>query len=307
MSDPKPMAIDFYQYELPTGAPPVSDLLTAIEAMTYKDRNYQSLMGIVRLEGTTSAWHQAIEGELIKIRMDHLGVKGAMEGPSEPLGFKASEGYGNESAFQLHPEINVLIIQRNRAGVSAQGFMEYLWQKGKLKRKVKLFPLLRSDAFERFRKMGFFKTLEVRIAGMKDLRNVGGIAVKRAAEFAYEMPSPILEMKLKMGHQRGSLPKTAIRQFVRGLMEIVGADTEAGSPQAHVQALRVIGKEETGTSSAVEADDYEPLDLLHERLTETVDVQSDSTTRCVAYSTRQSVLRNMWTTHRTEILSMVGS
>jgi hypothetical protein len=66
------------------------------------------------------------DGNMMRIRMDEIPSLASVDGDIAPITFDDDEGLGEETAFLYQIPTRVLMLQRNKFGVSASSFTKYL-------------------------------------------------------------------------------------------------------------------------------------------------------------------------------------
>jgi len=231
------------------------------------------------------------EGDLIKIRMDEVPVKASLGGLVAPFKLGSDEGVGEQTAFLFHPGVGVLVLQRNRYGVSASAlayYFETLTGVGP----IILEPILQLDALKRLGHMTEVRHFTVRVAGadarvLKDF----GVGAREMAKLIGEFGAPNVTIDLSMGYQRGSMLVDQVKAAARRLVGLSSRDG-AGA----VTKIVVSGASDTA--------DRTVLDLLNFRMEELVDVPT--ATRDLRYGQRRTALAEALGRRLTELKQLAG-
>jgi len=146
----KQMIIDLYQVEMPDNSPLTFEQLLAqvCRIPTDETRNVQKDRYPIRCHSLRPR-RGFFEGEMIRIRMDEVPVKASLAGEIEPFELDDDEGVGEETGFLYNIPLRVLILQRNRAGVSASAFAWYFKNIGNLAEYIYLNPIIIRDVLDR--------------------------------------------------------------------------------------------------------------------------------------------------------------
>ncbi len=250
----RPMRIDFYRVVTPQGV--TFEQLLQLACALPDDESRSLVYGGVafrlqELRRGANIW----QGDMIRIRMEDHPLKATLGGETELIELEDDEGIGEETAFLYDPAINVLVLQRNRSGVSEKRLVTYFAQKGETG-PIALDPVVNHDVLDRLERMQTVRSLEVRVAGFEhaDVYRGQTRAVEGMIGISEELSAPSLTIQATMGRQTGGL-RNAI-DFVRRLVHIPGQ-----TPQ-EVQKIQVSGKEH-------DAADTEVLDILLFRMVET--------------------------------------
>ena len=239
----------------------------------------------VRLE-TCSVWKdgekELIEGELVRIRMENLPVKASENAGIDDLGLKADEGIGEETAFLYSPADKVLILQRNRQGVSYTRFEDYFNHMDEDNTMIALFPMMTRAALERMKNAAGFRALTITVApvsGTDDLKDCGA-SVSHAMDAMDALGGERISFTVSLKHRQGNtLDRRSIMDTVKNLLH----RRERGSDIATLQ-LR----------ADEEDDGVNVIDFIKDRLCAREMISYD-TDRRMSYNVRQQFLRRAWT------------
>jgi len=156
--------IDFYQLKLPDGFDQTFEVLSQkVSTLVGRNRNCPVHGAVIRLHKTFFD-KRLVEGDLIRLRMDSLPVKGDLDGKLEEIDFGDEEGIAEQTAFLIDPASNIVLLQRNRTGVSASTFLHYFEQKGKVPDSMELLPVIKSEAMRRLAKFQEIRKLQIVLA-----------------------------------------------------------------------------------------------------------------------------------------------
>jgi len=294
----KRIKIGFFQVNMPAGcAVSFEDVLNDVAALDPEDRNVDLRECPIRLQ-ELAQWqgHNALEGEMMKIRMDVVPVKAGRDGHTESFDFDDDEGVGEEAAFLYYPPTRTLVVQKNRYGVSPSAMAYYFEQKGSLQEHVEFIPIVELDALRRLAHMRIMRSFEFRIAGDANLRVFAqpDDGVGQSIDMRDNLHAPVVSVRLSMprGSRHGSLNVAGIRDYVARLLNI------RQSNESHVQKLEVSGRYPDSTS--------DHLDLIENLMEEVVDMEP-AADRTLPYGSRRAEVRGAWHRRRDEITQMHGS
>jgi hypothetical protein len=102
------------------------DLLDVIQALPKGiGRAQQRTEDAIRLQ-SVSKGQTAWSAEMLRIRLNESHVRAKLSGETAELQLDDDEGLGEETAFVFHHGPSILVVQKNRAGVTASAFAKYL-------------------------------------------------------------------------------------------------------------------------------------------------------------------------------------
>src|SRR5688572_2971560 len=90
-----------------------------------KDRNSLTRGTPFRLQEGGKVEGDICEGDLIRIQMDQLPTKADLAGAAAPFPLREDEGIGHATAFLYYIPLRVLLLQRQRSGVSPAAVAGY--------------------------------------------------------------------------------------------------------------------------------------------------------------------------------------
>jgi hypothetical protein len=303
----KKFTIDFYRVVMPEDANATfEDVLDAVAALPANDeqRNVEIRGTPVRLHDLAIRGQRLRHGELVRIRMDEMPVRASLTGDLDPFDFEDDEGVGEETAFLYHRGLQVLVLQRNRIGVSNYGFVQYFQAHAEelldLDGWITLEPVIEPETMARLRDTRIIRKLDVRFAGVHDPQRLAREAedtgpapgVSKMLDLIETFAAPAAHIELSMGHERtGTLAVDRVKRTARRLMNI-GGDRR---PEGQVKRIEITGK--TG--------DDEPvfLDLLRDRMIEIGEGELDAERR-LPYNVRYRALRNAYSERRDQLRAL---
>ena len=161
---PVKVKVDFFQLQLPEGfEPSFKELSEKVSALVGRNRNCSMYGAVIRFHKMFFE-NNLVEGDLIRLRMDALPVRGDLDGKIEPINFGDEEGVAEQTAFLFHPASNILLLQRNRSGVGSSTFQEYFGQKGKVPDPIVLLPVIKSEAIRRLARFQEIRKVQIVLA-----------------------------------------------------------------------------------------------------------------------------------------------
>lgn len=232
----------------------------------------------IRLQ-TTKKGQTSWRGDMLRIRMNESPVKAKLSGETQEIPLEEDEGLGEETGFLFHAPTNILVIQRNRIGVSASAMAKYFRVLCKA-RAVTFEFILKEDALKRIKRMETIRTFEVHFAGVESGHSLKGKghSAKMMYTLLNEFQAPNATIKLSVGHRKGTL-----QNVVTAIADLFG-DQAAPSD---VKRVLVIGRDDD--------DDTEKtlVDLLQDRLTELVVIDDTDGSR-ISSTQRFKALSTAW-------------
>jgi len=233
---------------------------------------------------------ECVEGDMLRIRMHALPSKAGLDGTVEPLRLADDEGLGEETAFLYDLGTRVLVLQRNRGGVSDSSLAWYFQEMSRLGVPITLRHVLAEEAYSRLVRMAEVRRLEVHFAGITNVEflkdSAKGTSVGEMIDVLKEFEAPYATFSLSMGRQRGSLLRQAVDKLYKSIVK-TGLDEEE----------KVTKLEVTGTN---EDDERDVFDLLAYRMVE-VDTVEENSKRRVTYGRRRPLLLDAWKRRRAEL------
>lgn len=150
-----------------------ADLLElALELPNDEGRAQHRSEDAIRLQSakhTATTWR----GDMLRIRMNEAPVKAKLSGETNTIELAEDEGLGEETAFFFNVPTQVLVIQRNRSGVSASALAKYFKVLCKAKA-IRFDCILKEDALNRIARMQSIRTFEVQFAGVQNGQSLRG-------------------------------------------------------------------------------------------------------------------------------------
>lgn len=290
----KTIRIDFYRVECPADVSFANILRRARRLPLDGSRTLEISGKHFRLQELHLESH-LWEGETVHIRMDLIPAKASLDGQLGSFDLEDDEGIGEETAFLYDDRLNVLVLQRNRYGVSSASFCRYFERIGQLDDLITLTPVIQPEAFDRMMSMQIVRKLDVKLARLNNMPIDGsnGASTSSVIDMINYFSAPSAHISISMGHQRqGSLRVPSIHEFVQFMRGL------SGNPDGELRSLKISGSEG-------ETEPQEVVDLIEDRMVATATVEPDSDRR-VPYGERQTKIRQAWEDNLVQLRQMFG-
>lgn len=284
------MRVDFFRIEGEAGVATVN-CLEKVSGLVDKDRAYQIASVPFRaqeLEKSNRYWR----GDMIRIRMNDIPRIIALDGEEDEVLLDDDEGIGEDTAFLYDTRTQVLAIQRNSRGVSAAKWAQYFEHFSADDIAIVPEVVPSSETINAIvNKFHGVRKLHVRVAG-----NVNGLLSIAASNSTANQigqladSSPVIELTMSMGRERGSLPIRLARQAMKQMYTMAGR--VMGEQTTEIERIDVTGKFDEGDGVA--------LNLLDYVVREEVEVEVDTKARRMLYESRQSGVDEAWGRRRSE-------
>jgi hypothetical protein len=281
MPSDKFLNIDFYRVKVEDKEDRTFlQLLELVQAMPDDEGRAQNRTDdAIRLQSikkSASAWR----GEMLRIRMNEAPVKAKRSGETKAIDFDEDEGLGEETAFLFNVATSILVMQRNRSGVSGSALAKYFKVLGKVKA-ITFECILKEDALNRIAKMQNINTFEVHFAGVQNGQSLKGKGHSAKAMYTMldEFQAPNATIRLSAGRKQGTL-----QNVVNAVADLFG--NQADAHPAEVKRVIVIGSEGDGEEKTL-------IDLLQDRLSELVIVEVKDGER-ITSAQRFKALNTAW-------------
>jgi hypothetical protein len=281
--------VDFYRVDISsTGNVSFESLIDQVLKKSTKDRVIEIRAAPIWLN-EASIDQDFVEGDLVRLRMTDLPVKGNLSGIIENLQLNDNEGIGGQTAFLYHLPTKVLLLQASKSGVSPPNLVRYLREINQFEGSLCIDPVLNSDILIKLDELQEFRQLEIRVAGLEHLpTDQDDYAIRDIIRMSHEFRSPSLSLTLSVGKARNkSLLPELVKQLANNLIKRYNQH-----PQ-QVKRLRVSGNSE---------DENFALDLLKDRMRE--EIASNGTSRTHSYQQRNGILKKAWQHREKELLEM---
>lgn len=281
------LTVRFYRVSTPpAGVGDFGDvLLQALDLGTPADRERdigQSV--IVRLEGA-SARAQTVEGDLCRVQRTNIPPQAGADG-LVPIQLNEGHGIGHMAAFLYHRPTRVLALQSNMQSVTPNRLSIYLASID-VAQQFQMAPVLTDDALERFQ-AGQPRKLTVKFSGIDrlDVFDDPNIPVAQGAKRISDAYAGIdVEITVSVGRTRDNA--LAQGPIMRTVNQLIGAPGIAK------------------LTTKLEGDD-QPLDLLHEQLKESDELDLPEGDPDRHYQVRRAFLRSAFDRQRQTIIRQFG-
>lgn len=299
MAASKTINVDFYQVETGTDRP-FMQTLEDVERLPNTQHRTHTVNGFpIRLaESSRMPTGNVFEGDLVKIRMDNLPVKASIRGGKENIDMADDEGIGEETAFAFVPDLDLLIIQRHRLGVTASAFCTYFEQLCELTQPIELLPIIHPDALLRLQRSTSIRSFEVRLARVRAeaaLAGTDNTLINTSLSTMDAFDSPTLTITLGTGRQkRHSLVVEKVIRTAKSLLRTSGQSC----PQDNgVDKLRARCVDADGVIS--------PIDFLRDKVFFSSDVEMNTENRRISYERRKSLVREAWSSTESSLRDII--
>lgn len=248
---------NFFRVALPAGtATTFEEIFQRVDALPVSDeRNVEIYRQPVRLQSGVIAGNSYC-GDMIRIRMDDVPVKASISGPVELVEFDEDEGLGEETAFLYQPQFSVLILQRNRHGISPAMLARYFERKGGLDGPLLFEPIMQLQAYQRMMRKEVVRKLQLELASAQNpnLFREMGYGISGMVDLLSETNAPYARLTISMGRERGSMYVAPIRRIIQQAFDLHSTNQN--------QVLKI-----EMTASDNEGEPCEVIDLLKDRMT----------------------------------------
>ena len=291
----KKVNFDFYRIEMPSVTSVVlENNLHQLMQLSIDKRFREVRQHQVCLYNADSTWQQTWEGEMVRLRMNDLPIKGNLSsGQIGDIVLKEDEGIGEKSAFLYHPSTRVLVLQSSKTGISPVSFAEYFELVNNFSDSIYVDPVLQSTTMGRLDKIKTISEFDVRVAALDNMSFLKGYdcGVQEIINLNEFFGSPIISLKLSTGRKgkKGKISVENVKSAVQSLLRM-----SAQNPQK-VKNIRISGSTEENESLYI--------DLLKDRMREDVDIDSGKS-RTVPYDKRKQVIREVWNRRQHELINM---
>jgi len=281
----KQIKVDFYRIKL-LDNPTVSfeNIIQSVEQSTNDATRSVKINGYpVRLQ-VAKAYPNFCSGDMIRIRMDDTPTVASVSGDTELLNLDDDEGLGEETAFLYQIPTMVLMLQRNRNGVSESSFAKYFTAKSGIE--VRLEPVVQGDVIARITRMQTISKFEITVAGASTMSALKGqdLAVDEILSLSNRFHAQSVTMEVSVGNQ-----KTKSLSFGTVIESATKLFSHATKQLGDIKTIKVSGDTENGH--------LEVLDLLQDWVRETIDVNPVDNRR-ISYDERSQCLRDAWEKQR---------
>jgi hypothetical protein len=285
--------IDFYTVEVPAPAK-LDEIFKEIASSPLGPaRNATIHDAPVRLQSGGTLRDKFCEGDLIRIQMDGLPTDAGLDGSAKRIAMPDDHGLGHETAFLFYKPWNLLLLQRNRSGVSPSALARYIENKGGLESPIEIVPVPLQYALGKLNRMKRNRRIRVKLAAAKripkwktDNRAVQSAVNLLGSMHAPAQSRPVLDLTMSIDGPRYESMKHD--KFVR----TAKAFLKIPNNEAVVERLDISGSE---------TDDGK-MELLHYLDFVLVDEQPvKSEQRSVPYHQRAAAIRKAFNKHTDQL------
>jgi hypothetical protein len=204
-----------------------------------------------------------------------------------------NEGIGELTAFLYNPNNKILLFQNNLHGISPIAFARYFEQMSGTSNTISLDPVMQLNFMQRLSNLKTIREVDIRIAGIDNVDFEKEDALKDFMSFANYLRAPNLKLELKSG--RSKKESLSLENVINTITDVF----KYSRNQQNVKQLKVYGINED--------DDRVMIDILKDRMKESIDIKSSSRKRNIPYPERQQALRDAWNLRSPEIYKMYES
>lgn len=198
-------------------------------------------------------------GDLAKIRLHERIDKSTVDGKEAELLFADNEGPCEKTAFFYDPALNVMAIQQTAGAVSASSCGRYFRTLGNVE-KIDLPVVLKLEALERIMRLGTIARFQIQLAGIDSARQLKAKheSARAMMRFLRFLRAPTANISIQVERETSTLER--VRNLIADALEW----DQKGL--AEVRKILVVGSEG-------DADELAAIDLLRDRVIETVPIQ----------------------------------
>lgn len=279
---------EFYQIDTDPNTILFETLLGQIDALPLRQRNF-TMNGVPFRLQEYNVNGTEVSGDLVRIRMDTLPVKAALGGQLQAINLAADEGIGEETAFVYKTDTSVLALQRNRMGMSAYRFAEYVERITNRQAGITPLPILKRAVNQRLQRARTIRSVKCRFLRPTNQhpQSVGGVI-----DAMENVGAATISLELSMGHQRGSLIRAAVTNLIREAQQLLRPDNREA-----IQSIKV----------AVKDGDNDPgyiIDMIKDTLVDERNLGRGHR-RHLTYTARLEYLRAALTSQATDLRDVV--
>lgn len=165
-------------------------------------------------------------------------------------------GLGHYTAFIYDPKYDIIMVQSNKNGVTANGMVAFFKRNFDIDN-MEAEVLLSKEDLQKLDRLSIISSFEISLAkptDAGDFGNAGNATFKRAVQFADEVEGNSLKIHVGMGYDRtASLKRGNLLNTVKSLLRI-----SPGEQHFKISKLEVKGRE-------TDEDSLETLDLISNR------------------------------------------
>lgn len=286
----KTLNIDFFKVVIPLDMNlTFGEVLQKVITLPAEQRFKEVRLHHLSVHEANFGWQQTWEGEIVRIRMDNIPTKADLAGKIEDFKLADDEGIGEQSAFIYHPDTNIMLLQSNKHGVSPGNFAQYFELMIGSNASIYIDPVIQLDALQRLENMNKVKNFDISIAALEDMSIFDNSGLEEFAKLTTVYQAPSINIELKVSRKKNSsLPVEKVRNAAKSLLRI------SNQNQNQVKKIRISGSSDE--------DDSLFVDLLKDRMRESIQINASKNQRNIPYIERQKALRNAWQKRESEIL-----
>lgn len=314
MKSDKEFRMRLYQVEM-QGGQKFSDWLTrCMEIDDLKRLTKDRRSNPMRLQ-SLSKWPekpQCFEGDIARIRTNEPAAIGNSNEKALKPAVDGTPGSGvtESTAFLYDGGLNILLLQSNRSGTSAEGFEKYFAAVMSSAVPFSLKPVIRPDTFERLRKMRDVRRCVVKIASPSKMGwaadEVDGISGAMdlcdafdAPEIEIRLSAPPKPKRKKEREKDQGLAKPKLGLATSKVLDFVTKIFDKTKDNQHaVSELRVAGYED-------DSDSMTPLDILDDTWKQKTSIQVYHDPE-KHYAERRDCLRSLYQVNHQELERIYG-
>lgn len=288
----KTLNVDFFKVVIPADMNlPFGEVLQKVIQLTADQRFKEVRLHYISLHEAVFGWQQTWEGEIVRLRMDNIPVKANLAGKIEDFKLADDEGIGEQSAFIYHPATNILLLQSNKHGVSPGNFARYFELIIGSNASIYIDPVIQWDALQRLEQMKTVKKLNISIAALENMSVFENSGLEEFVNLTTAYQAPAIDIEFKVSRsKKSSLPLEKVLNTTTSLLRI------SNQNQNQVKKIRISGSSDD--------DDNLYVDLLKDKMRESIQIKASNGQRNIPYLERQKALRDAWEKRKSEILKM---
>ncbi|MEA5567516.1 DUF6731 family protein [Anabaena sp. UHCC 0399] len=290
----KTLNVDFFKVVIPADMNlSFGEVLQKVIQLPADQRFQEVRLHYVSLHEAVFGWQQTWEGEIVRLRMDNIPVKANLAGKIEDFKLADDEGIGEQSAFIYDPATNILLLQSNKHGVSPGNFARYFELIISSNASIYIDPVIQLDALQRLEQMKTVKKLNISIAALENMSVFENSGLEEFVNLTTAYQAPAIDIEFKVSRsKKSSLPLEKVRNATTALLCI------SNQNQSQVKKIRISGSSDD--------DDNLYVDLLKDKMRESIQIKASTGQRNIPYLERQKALRDAWEKRKSEIFKMYG-
>ncbi|MBD2479877.1 MULTISPECIES: DUF6731 family protein [Nostocaceae] len=290
----KTLNVDFFKVVIPADMNvSFGEVLQKVMQLPANQRFQEVRLHYVSLHEAVFGWQQIWEGEIVRLRMDNIPVKANLAGKIEDFKLADDEGIGEQSAFIYDPATNILLLQSNKHGVSSGNFARYFELIIGSNTSIYIDPVIQWDAVQRLEQMKTVTKLNISIAALENMSVFENSGLEEFVNLTTAYQAPVIDVEFKVSRSKQpSLLLDKVRNATTKLLRI------SNQNQSQVKKIRISGSSDD--------DDNLYVDLLKDKMRESIQIKASKGQRNIPYLERQKALRDAWEKRKSEILKMYG-